>query len=209
MKILFDERTKAYRDGVKVPLRDLGPEDHASVETTLDGANVFAVSIHILSGAPEGACEGRVLKYDANKGELEVATSMSPAPIRFQVPTNTSIVRVGEPRFTAGTSGPSDLVTGALVSVSFAADSSRRNVARKIEVEAVPGAEFVFSGSVAFLDMQGGTLVLVDPRDEKSYQIHFSSAQLPKSEALRPMASVMVTATYDGTGYAAKAISVN
>src|SRR5579871_689240 len=60
MKILFDERTQVYRDGVKVPLRDLHPEVHASVQTALDGSNVFAVSIHVLSEAPEGDCRGRV-----------------------------------------------------------------------------------------------------------------------------------------------------
>lgn len=209
MKILFDERTQVYRDGVKVSVRDLGSEDHASVQTTLDGANVFAVSIHILSGSPEGECEGRVLKYDARKGELEVASSMSPAPVTFRVPANANIVRVGEPRFTAGSSGSSDLVEGTLVAVSFGSDSARRNVARKVEVVAVPGAAFVFSGNISFLDMHTGTMVLVDPRDEKSYQIQFDSARLPTSETLRPQANVTVTATYDGTGYAANAITAN
>ena len=36
MKILFDERTQVYRDGVRIPLRDLRPEDHASVQTILE-----------------------------------------------------------------------------------------------------------------------------------------------------------------------------
>jgi hypothetical protein len=31
MKILFDERTQVYRDGVKTSLRDLHANDHASV----------------------------------------------------------------------------------------------------------------------------------------------------------------------------------
>src|SRR5580658_2529655 len=35
MHILFDERTQVFRDGTKIGLRDLGPEEHASVETTL------------------------------------------------------------------------------------------------------------------------------------------------------------------------------
>ena len=81
MKILFDERTQVYRDGVRIPVRNLGPEEHASVQTTLDGANVFAVSIHILSGLPEGECEGRVIRFNPDKGELVVASQMSPAPV--------------------------------------------------------------------------------------------------------------------------------
>ena len=51
-KILFDERTQAFRDGKKIPLRDLTPADHASVQTMLDGTSVFAISIHVLSRSP-------------------------------------------------------------------------------------------------------------------------------------------------------------
>ena len=70
MKILFDERTQVYRDGAKTSLRDLHANDRASVETMLDGTTVFARSIHMLSQAPEGECQGQVLNYDPGTGEL-------------------------------------------------------------------------------------------------------------------------------------------
>jgi len=209
MKILFDERTQVYRDGVRVPVRDLGFEDHASVQTTLDGASVFAVSIHILAGSQEGECEGRVLKYDRNTGELTVASSMSPAPVKLLVQANASIERLGEPGFEASQSGLSDLVPGSLISVSFESAAAHRNVATQIKVLAVPGAAFVFSGNVTYLDMHTGIMVLVDPRDGKSYQIRFDSASLPMSESLRTQANVTVTAIYDGTRYEANAITMN
>lgn len=209
MKILFDERTQVYRDGVKIPVRELGPEDHASVQTTLDGADVFAVSIHILSGTPEGECDGKVLRFDVGKGELEVASSLSPTPIRLFVPTSASITRVGEPKFTAEASGISDLVPGSLISASFESGTTHHHVATQIKVLAVPGAVFEFSGNVAYLDMQSGIMVLVDPRDGKSYQIRFDSARFPASKSLRPDANVSVKATYDGTQYAANTIAVN
>jgi hypothetical protein len=209
MKVLFDERTQVYRDGVKIPVRDLGPEEHASVQTTLDGDNVFAVSIHILSGSPEGECDGRVLRYNGNTGELTVASSMSPIPIRLFVSANARIARVGEPGFTAEPSGLSDLVAGSLISASFEPGAAHRNVATQIKVLAVPGASFQFSGDISFLDMHTGIMVLVDPRDGKSYQIRFDSARLPASESLHPQANVTVTATYDGTQYAANAITMN
>jgi hypothetical protein len=209
MKIWFDERTQVYRNGEKIPVRELGPEDHASVETTLDGDNVFAVSIHILSESPEGECEGRVVRYSPDNGELVVASQMSPAPVIFLVPANASIGRMGEGEFTAEPSGLSDLVAGSLVSVSFTAGPARRNVAKEIKVMAVPGAAFEFSGNISFLDMHKGIMVLVDPRDQRSYQIHFDSARVPASATLHPQANVTVTATYDGTGYAASAITAN
>ena len=58
IKILFDERTQIFQDGKKVPLRDLKPADHASVQTILDGTNVFALSVHVLSKSPEGDYQG-------------------------------------------------------------------------------------------------------------------------------------------------------
>src|SRR5579863_10316900 len=208
MKVWFDERTQVYRDGKRLSIRDLGPEDHASVQTILDGENVFAVSIHVLSGMPEGECEGRILRFNSDKRELVVSSQMSPAPVTFMVPANANITRVGESEFTAGQGGSSDLVAGALISVSFQADIGRSNVAREIKVVAVPGAAFVFTGNISFLDMHAGTMVLVDPRDGKSYQIEFHS-DLPLSESLHTEANVTVTATYDGTRYAANAITVN
>lgn len=209
MKILFDERTQVYRDGVRIPVRQLGPEEHASVQTTLDGDKVFAVSIHILTGSPEGECDGRVVRYDRNTGELTVVSSMSPEPIRLFVPANAGIARIGEPEFTAEPSGLSDLVPGSLVSASFESGAAHRNVATEIKVLAVPGAVFEFSGNISYLDTHTGIMVVVDPRDGKSYEIRFDSARLPTSESLRPQANVTVAATYDGTQYAANAITMN
>jgi hypothetical protein len=209
MKILFDERTQVYRDGVRIPVRNLGAEEHASVQTTLDGASVFAVSIHILSESPEGECEGRVVRFNPGKGELVVASQMSSAPVTLFVPSNASIARVGEPEFTAGPSGLSDLVPGSIVSASFESGVAQRNVATQIKVLAVPGAAFAFTGNISYLDMDSGIMVLVDPRDEKSYQIHFDSARLPASQSLHPQSNVTVTATYDGLQYAANAITMN
>src|ERR1700676_2447635 len=49
MKILYDGRTQLFRDGNKISLLDLKPVEHASVQTTLDGSKIFALSVHILS----------------------------------------------------------------------------------------------------------------------------------------------------------------
>ena len=81
MKIFFDERTEVYRDGKRIPLHDLGPATHASVQTMLDGTIVFAASIHILSTQPEGEYEGRVLSYDAGTGVLNLTTEPESAGI--------------------------------------------------------------------------------------------------------------------------------
>jgi hypothetical protein len=207
MKILFDERTQVFRDGVKVPLRDLRPENHASVQTILDGSNVFAVSIHILSQSPEGEYQGRVLSYDPRTGELDVSAAPLLEPVKLLVPANASIVRQGQSAFTSQSAGRNDLVAGTLVAVTFRAGQNGRGAASHITVLAVPGSSFQFAGTISYLDLSVGLLNLVDPRDGKSYEIHFAPARVPASGNVHLGESVTVNAIYDGSRYRAAEIT--
>lgn len=208
-KILFDERTQVYCDGQKIPLRDLTSADHASVQTLLDGTNVFALSIHILSRSPEGEFQGSVLNYNPATRELTVGALQFRNPIKLLLPVNTRILRKGQGPFSSASSGAPDLVKGTFISVSFESDKDGRSVATQIAVLATPGSTFVFSGNLSSLDMHSGSLVLVDPRDDKSYQIVFDPTQLPASRNLHEGDSVRVIATFDGTRYVARAIAFN
>ena len=209
MKIIFDPRTLIYRNGVRVPVSDLGPADHASVQTVLDGSNVYAISIHILSQAPEGDCQGLILSYDRTTGKLTIQSDLSPQPIHLFVPPDAPISRVGERLFTAQQSGPSDLVRGTLISVHFASNRAGQAVASHISILAVPGSAFIFAGNITYLDVAAGRMALVDPRDGKSYQISFDPARLPVSANLRVGENVMVTASYNGASYVASEITMN
>src|SRR3954468_18798731 len=91
LKILFDERTQIYRNGAKIPLRDLRPEEHASVQTVLEGTSVFAMSIHMLSDMPQGESEGRVVDYNPETRELTIGSSMSREPIRMFLREDTPV----------------------------------------------------------------------------------------------------------------------
>ncbi len=203
MKVLFDERTQVYRDGQKTSLRDLREGDHVSVETMLDGTTVFARSIHMLSNLPEGECQGQVVSYDRGKGELMVRDLLSPAPIKLHVSSATTIVGQGQAVSTG------DLIAGTLISIHFQADSTGQNVASKIAVLATPGSAFVFSGNVVFLDLHRGLLALVDPRDDKRYEISFDPDRFTISRDVHEGTPVTVTANFDGTRYAASAVTVN
>lgn len=203
LKILFDERTQVYRNGVRIPLRDLRPEEHASVQTVLEGSNIFAMSIHMLSDLPGGECDGHVLSFDPETRELTIGSSLSPDPIRLWVRENTPVVRQGQPAFTARSEGQGDLVNGALVSVKFEAGEKGRAVADQVTVLAKPGSDFVFSGKLSSLDMHSGIMMVIDPRDQKSYQISFNPARLPISQSLHVGDQVRITAAYDGQHYMA------
>lgn len=210
MKIFFDERTQVFLDGKRIPLLQLGREDHASVQTTLDGSRIFALSIHILSQNPQGDYQGRVIRYDRNKGELEISEGLTPlssTPFRVMVSPQTAIVRTGETRFTSSRSGTEDLVEGSLVTVQFASNSAGQGVAQRITILAVPGSSFVFTGDIASLNTASGLLVLVDPRDQRSYQIYFDAPLFPETRNLHAGDHVRIVATYNGDRYLASQIS--
>src|SRR5579875_13584 len=204
MKILFDERTQVYRDGKRIPLHDLGAVKHASVQTTLDGTHIFAMSIHILSELPEGDYRGRVMRYRPATGELQLDASPAP-PFTVTVSRNALFVRKGQPAFVAQGSGPQDLRPGSLVEVTFAAGQGPHAVASQVVVLAVPGSPFIFSGDLTALDTAEGTLALVDPRDQKTYRIVFNPYQI-NSKNLHVGQSVRIVATFDGSDYEASEI---
>lgn len=207
LKVFFDERTALFRDGKRISLRELQPCEHASVQTTLDGTYVFAVSIHVLSQAVLGTYEGEVLSYDPASGELSVALSAGSKPVRLVVTRNTVIEREGQGQFRVSQSGPSDLRTGTLVSIKFDSDNRGHGVATRIAIRATPGASFLFSGDVLSIDSQAGTLVLIDTRGENRYQFSFDVQEVPSSLNIHRGQHVRVRAEYDGTKYIAREIS--
>jgi len=208
VKIWFDERTQIFLDGKKIPLRELKAADHASVQTILDGVNVFALSVHILSKSPEGDYQGHVLSYNPQTTELLLSSVDTRQPMKLMVPTTAIVERQGQPSFVAGKGGFADLVKGSLVTAKFETDNAGHGVASRITVLATPGAEFVFIGNVTGLDTAAGTFVLVDPRDDKSYQISFNPGSLPASQGLKLGQHVNVTTSFDGSAYVAKSLTV-
>jgi len=209
LKVLFDERTQVYRDGLKGTLRELRAGDHVSVETLLDGTTVFARSIHLLSGAPEGECQGQVMKYNPADRELTVRDALSRRPVQLRVPAGTAMVRQGQAASSSADIGSSDLATGTLISVKFQSDNKGHGVASQIAILATPGTAFVFVGNVAFLDLHSGLLALVDPRDDKRYDVFFDSARFVMSSEIHEGADVTLTADFDGSRYVARAITIN
>jgi hypothetical protein len=208
MKILYDERTQVYRDGVKAPLSDLRAQDHASVETILDGTKIFALSVHMLSQAPEGEAQGQVLSYDASTGRLIVSAALSQQPITLNVPSGTPVVGVGQVTVSSPTAGMADLVKGTLISVKFDSNNNGRGIARQISILAAPGSSFVFSGNVVSLDLSANRLVLIDPKDDQSYSIVFDPGRFPMSRDLHVGTHVTVNANFDGSHYVATAARI-
>jgi hypothetical protein len=67
----------------------------------------------------------------------------------------------------------------------------------------------VFTGRVVFLDLHTGVLALVDPRDDKRYEVSFDPGHFPINRDVHEGSTVTVTASFDGVRYAASALTVN
>ena len=207
IKILFDERTQVYSDGKKISVLDLHPEDHASIETNLDGTAIFALRIHMLSNLPDGEIRAKVLNYDRATGRLKVLIAASNEPLTLVAAEGTPIMRVGQKQFTEQKGGFADLVQGTLIDVTFKGGKTPPAAATRVEVLAVPGANFVFRGRLTFLDFPSGRMSIENGSDRPA-DISFEPARFDVSHELHQGSVVKVTAYFDGNRYIASAISL-
>lgn len=207
VRILFDERTQVYKNGQKISVLDLRPEDHASIETTLDGTSIFALRIHIATAVPGGQFHGKVERYNPTSGELKLLLSGTKDSITLMVNQGTPVERVGQEAFVAKKAGPADLTTGSLVDVSFKSVKGRLGEATRVDVLAVPGAEFMFEGTLTFLDLRAGRMSIRDSSESQT-DVSFEPARFAASHDLRQGSPVKVSAVFDGTRYVATGITL-
>lgn len=206
--ILFDERTKVYRNGARIPIFDLHADEHASVETALDGTTVFALRIHMLSHLPGDELRGQVSTYNAKTGSLTVRSNLSHEPITLHVPAGIPIASISPDGISTPLSGSIHFVAGTLLDVRFRGSKTGEGVATDIDVLAVPGSSFGFSGRLSLLNLVAGRMVITDPRDHKAYPISFDPALLPVTRTLHEGMTVKVTTNYDGIRYTANGVVV-
>lgn len=207
LRILFDERTQIFLDGKKLSLRDLRPAEHASVQTTLDGTSVFAISIHILSQLQQGDYTGEVASYNAGTGDLELVSGPGGAQIRVHISADTKFARKGQASFTSAPASVADLQRGSLVAIQFAPDGKGLAAATEITLLATPGSQFIFSGNLISLDVRAGNMVLLDPRNNQTYQITFAPGSISSLEDVHRGQRLRVTAQYNGTQYLAQDVT--
>jgi hypothetical protein len=205
--IRFDERTRVYRDGKLLSLRQIAAGDHASVETVLDGTRVFALSIHMLSHSPEGELKGRIVEYNPVSRELTVNSNLFRDPIKLVLAADATVVRTGKAGLSSAQSESTDLARGTLVSVRFASAKDGRGVASHVGILASAGSVFVIAGNISALDMHSRSLILVDPQDQANYPVLFDSDRILTSHTLHLGDHLRVTASYDGDRYLASAIA--
>lgn len=202
--VIFDARTRVYRDGKAASLDDLKNGDRIYADTVLDGTKIFARKISLATlPASIGRADGQVVSFEPTTGQLTLRDSLSLAPLRLNVTAGTVILREDRP------ASPAELRPGALVAAVFLPGSEGHITVRQISILASPGTEFTFAGRVEHLDLHRGLLVLLDPRDNKSYEMHIDPSLRSLPRQLREGSDVTVAAGFDGRRYAAKSITLN
>jgi len=201
--VLFDERTRVFRDGKSATLDDLKNGERAYVDTTLDGTQIFARSIRVVAQLPTGQSSGQIVDYRPGSGELIVRDTISPEPVKMRLAGNAVILQGDR------IAGPAELKAGTLVTLAFTPGNGEAPIVRQISILALPGAAFIFSGRIDHLDLRRGLLVVVDPRDNKSYEVYFDPTARHLARDLKQGVDVTVQATFDGRRYQSREIAVN
>lgn len=201
--VLFDERTRVYRGQQATTLDALQKGERVYVDTMLDGKDVFARSVRVSGQTPAGAGSGQVVDFDAASGALTLRDTISPTPVKLQL-SRDAVIMNGDRQ-----AQRSDLQSGALVTLDFVSQPKGPALVRKVSILAAPGTLFAFSGRVQYLDVHRGLLVLVDPRDNKSYDVEFDPATGIVARDIREGSDVTVSASFDGRRYAARKITRN
>jgi hypothetical protein len=203
MVFLFDQRTNVFKNETAASLNDLQLGDRIYLDTLLSGDEIFARTIRVVGKTTNGESSGQVVSYDPGAKKLILRDVLASRPIELNLSSRT-VISQGEKTITAA-----QLVPGTLVTVNFAPSGTGHNVISHISVLAIPGTEYVFVGRVVHLDLHKHLLVIVDPRDNRSYDINFDPAVTGVSNDLKEGASVIVTTNFDGENYTARNITIS
>ena len=202
MKILFDPRTRFYRDGVEASAADLRPGDRVSIDTMLDGSTIFARNIRLQTVAA-GESQGIVVSYRAGQGELLMRDALSPRPVKMRLTPQTRVTNHNQ------TVSANDIVAGTLIAVKYGSQKGGSDDdAREVAILALPNATFTFVGRITALDFRTGLLVLDSSTDGRTYEIYLAPSAIPANDTLRQSADVTVLTRFEGNRYMAQNVTV-
>jgi hypothetical protein len=200
MSFAFDERSHIYRDGVETTERGIRQGDRVYVDSMLDGPRLFARNIRVVTNLKPTDAQGQIISYDAGSGRMTMRDDLSSMAVNFRI-GNQTLVKGG------GGQGAMELVPGSLVSVRFSPDKRSGDVAREVNILAVPGNTVTFAGKVRYLDLSRGTMAVENVTDNKTYELQFDRGVVRNDVTIG--SDVTVAAVFNGKGYKAQTVRRN
>jgi Domain of unknown function (DUF5666) len=200
----FDERTHIFHNGAETTQLALKKGERVYVDTQLDNNkhDIFARNIRVGVAVAPADADGQIIAVDTKHNELTLRDALNSVPVRFAVDQETRISNGQTP------AAFKDVKPGTLVHVRFSASSPNRGLAREVSIIAAPGATFTFAGKVTFLDLHRGLLAVQNSTDDRNYEIHFAPSVIGDRNSLGVGRDVLVRATFEGTRYTARSVSV-
>jgi hypothetical protein len=198
INVRFDTRTHFYRDGKAIGEREIKQGERIYLDSMLNGSRVFAKNIWIRSSVESGVGQGQIVAFDARKQILTVRDELSSQPLKMQLSSST-VIRKGEQ-----SGSTSDLVEGALVSLTFAPQRQLQQVT----VLATPGTTFTFAGRVTYVDMSRKMIAIDNRSDRKKYDVYVTAIPENVLRQIREGEDVNVSAVFDGNQYAARSVAL-
>jgi hypothetical protein len=202
MRFAFDVRTRVYRDNQPATEREIKPGQRIYIDSMLDGSRIFAKTIWIETGTPNGTGRGQVLAYDPQDGILTVRDELSSQSLKFRVDKTTEVRQGNETR------SLSDLREGSLVSVVFGPEQERYGRVQQISLLAQPGSQYSFFGRITYLDLSRKMIAVENQTDNQTYEIYLESLPGSGVRGLGQGSQVNISAVFDGTHYVAHTIEV-
>ena len=201
VKILFDDRTQTTRDGKKISVLDLKPNERVSVETTLDGTAIFALRVHVVTKLPEGEVSGQIVAYDAKTHQVTISETRSTNQLILNVPPGTPVTLEGQNGSSSKPLAGFNYVPGSIVDAKFKSDQDGRGSLTSVSVYATVGTTLTFRGHVSSIDMHTGKLVMIDPETDQIHTISFDPVAFPKTSDLQKGATVKAEALFTGSAF--------
>jgi hypothetical protein len=197
-EIAFDERSRILRDGRETTVLAIHPGDRVHVDTQALGAQIFARTIQVESGAATAQARGQVL--DASGGEFRMMDRMSGETVRISISPRTKVESHGIAVAAA------EIHPGALVDVIFAPGA--HGEAQSVSIQASPGQDYTFAGILTNIDISAGVLALDNRSDGNNYELYFDPLTVRELASLVVGAPVSIIASFDGRRYRANSIRV-
>ncbi len=194
IKIAFDTRTRFFRDGKPITLRDVQQAQRVYVDTMLNGSRVFAKTIWIQTSVESGSSHGQITEMDLSRHTLTVRDELSDQPVKLHLTSATVVRKADQPATLM------DLTQGALVALNF---SPQREIT-EIRLLAAPGSAFTFAGGITYLDLSSKMIAIHNNSDGKTYDVYVDAIAVNTLRQLREGLDVTVSAVFDGNRYAAR-----
>jgi len=199
MKLVYDERTRFFRNGVETTFAGVKKGDRVYIDTQLDGSTVFARNVRVRNEQEAADARGQVMSVEG--GRIGVKDDLSGQTVTFVADGNTKVTKSGQSATLA------EVKEGSLVNVTFKPDRADRGAAQEIKLIATPGDTFTFNGKITHLDMAHGMMAVQNQSDNRNYEITFDTNAEGHDE-LGVGEDVTVNAMFDGTRYMAKSLNV-